>query len=213
MGSYSSSAGGGGGGLNAAQVTNIVTSRVGAAVAAALANVKQARFTLAESRASWGGLSTGSNAAGRVVAAPSPQTIGLTADGSLPSGITLANDVITFRDAGRVRMQVNMHIEAHNTDGNAQTGGNNSRSDVECFIEHAPSGGTFAVIEESRSTTSYMRVAKPYWNHGPGEARLRTAVDMMVAAGARFRIRAEAEFNQAATVQHSVIGGVASVMQ
>ena len=194
-------------------MTNIVTSRVSAAVAAALANVKQARFSLSSTRASWGGLSTGSNAAGRVVAASSPQTIGLTVQGSLPAGITMANDVFVLRDAGRVCIQLDMLIEAHNTDGNAQTGGNNSRSDVECFIERAPAGGTFAAIEESKSSTSYMRVAKPYWNHGPGEARIRTQADIVAAAGDRFRIRGEAEFNQAATVQHSVIGGVVTVIQ
>ena len=206
------SGGGGGGGINAAAARNIAQ----AAVQAALSAVKVGRFTLASTRAGWGGLSTGSNAAGRVVAAPTPQTIALTADGALSSGITLDTDtnVVTVRDAGRVKLQVMMKVEAWNTDGNAQTGGNNSRSDIDCFIEKAASGSsTFTDIEESHSSTSYGRVAKPYWNHGPGEMRLRTEAELVAEAGDQFRVRAEAEYNQASTVQHAVLSGVFIVMQ
>ena len=202
--------GGGGGGVSAGTARSIAE----AAVARAALNLKRGRFTLSSTRQDWGGQSTGSNSLGRVIADPNPRLITLTASGTPSAGISLASNVVTIRDAGLVHLQLDMQIEAYNSDGNAQSGGNNSRSDVECFLERAPAGSTaFAAVEESKSTTSYMRVAKPYWNHGPGEARVRTQCEWVAQAGDQFRVMAEAEFNQASTVTHAVIGGVLSIIQ
>ena len=167
----------------------------------------QARATTSTAFAAWGGVSTGSNS-GRVVAAPAPQTVGLSADGAIPSGFSLASNVFTIAAAGRVRIDADLRVDTNNTAPGAVSGGNNSRSDVECFIERAASGSsTFAEIPGSHSATQYMRVAKPYWNHGPGEAHIRTAVDFIAAAGDQVRFRVQATFNQASTTQHRVMGG------
>ena len=171
----------------------------------------EAVFTPSSTRTSWGSL--GSSSSPRSIAASAPQTITLTGSGDLPAGIALSSSVVTLQDAGRVTVAGTVQIEAWNTASDAATNGNNSRSEVECWIERAPSGSsTFAELARSRSETAYLRVAKPYWNHGRGEGRVRPGLDYAAAAGDQLRLRCEATYRQASTVQHAVIGGALAVI-
>ena len=165
----------------------------------------EAHFTPSSSRASWGSVSTGSTS-GRVIGAPTIRDIDLAADGALPDGITLASNVLTIRDAGRIRMDGAIIIESYNTAGNAQTAGNNSRSRVVLWIEKAASGSsTWTMIDRSASTSDYIRVGQPYFNHDCGYAYVHFHAEPMVAAGDRIRMRGAALYNQASTVQHRVL--------
>lgn len=180
-------------------------SRTLTVAATAATAASEALLTPSAPRAAWGGL--GSSAAPRAIAAPAPVTVTLAADGTLPDGVTLASSVLTLRDAGRVQAATALQVEAWNTAAGAGTGGNNSRSRVGCWWERAASGSTaYAALDRSRADT-YIRAAKPYWNHGPGEGWLRPDLAYLAAAGDRLRLRCAATYRQAATIQHAVIGG------
>ena len=161
---------------------------------------------MSSTRSSWG--ATGSSGSPRNIAPTTPQTISLAADGTLPAGVTLAGDAITIASAGRVVADGELHIEAWNTASDAATNGNNSRSRVMCWLERAASGSTaFSRVRGSRTTASYIRIAKPYWNHGVGETFEHLHSEFNVSAGDSLRVRCGAMYRQAATVQHAVLAG------
>lgn len=171
---------------------------------------RHARFTPSSPRADWGALGAASSP--RSIAAAVAHTIALAAPGSLPDGITVAQGVVTLRDAGAVALSASLHVEAWNTASDAATNGNNSRSRALCYWERAASGGSFVADDASRDA-DYLRVAKPFYNHGPGETWLAPELDVVAAAGDRLRLRCEAMYKQAQTVQHAVIGGSVSLVQ
>ena len=157
------------------------------------------RFTPSSTAASWGSVSNASSP--RTLTDPVPQTIGLTADGTLDDGITLASNIITIRDAGRIRLDGEIIIDTNDTAAN----NNNSRSRAVCWFDSAPTGTTtWTIIPGSASTSPYIRVARPYWNHGAGYAYVHIHAEPEVTAGDQIRLRCAALFNQASTVQHLV---------
>ena len=157
------------------------------------------RFTPSSTAANWGSVSNGSSP--RTLTDPVLQTIGLAVDGTLGDGITLASNIITIRDAGRVRIDGEIIIDTNDT----ATNNNNSRSRAVCWFDSAPTGTTtWTIIPGSASTSAYIRVARPYWNHGAGYTYVHMHAEPTVTAGDQLRLRCTALFNQASTVQHLV---------
>ena len=157
------------------------------------------RFTPSSTAANWGSVSNASSP--RTLTDPVLQTIGLAADGTLGDGISLASNVITIRDAGRIRIDGEIIIDTNDT----TTNNNNSRSRAVCWFDSAPTGTTtWTIIPGSASTSAYIRVARPYWNHGAGYTYVHLHAEPTVTAGDQLRLRCTALFNQASTVQHLV---------
>ena len=157
------------------------------------------RFTPSSTAANWGSVSNASSP--RTLTDPVPQTIGMVADGTLGDGISLASNIITIRDAGRIRIDGEIIIDTNDT----ATNNNNSRSRAVCWFDSAPTGTTtWTIIPGSASTSAYIRVARPYWNHGAGYTYVHMHAEPTVTAGDQLRLRCTALFNQASTVQHLV---------
>ena len=163
------------------------------------ATVLDADFTPSMAATALGSVST--TASPRTLTAPIPVTVGLAADGTLPAGVTVASNVITFANAGRVVLDGVFIVQAKDT----ATNNNNSRSRVVLWTEKASSTGNFAAVRGSASSSEYIRVSHDYWNHGAGYTYLHDHAEFVVAAGDRIRLRIAALFNQASTVTHSVV--------
>ena len=161
--------------------------------------ILDADFTPSMTAASLGSVSNTSSP--RTLSAPSPNTVGIAADGSLPAGITVASNVITFANAGRVVLDGGFIVQARDTAAN----NNNSRSRVVLWAEKAASTGNFESINGAVSTSEYIRVSYDYWNHGAGYTYLHAHAEFQVAAGDRVRLRIAALFNQASTITHGVV--------